>query len=325
MYTLGQRKLYDFRMQSLSEVQAVLTSLLNERKRLEATGIATFGKMYKYIEPLHAIAMMGDSKDAPLLIVDQFLLTFLDADLVKEVLLHPDDADLRNALAIQLGFIAAGTNNIPNIDSYTDEELKLIFKGDGSFYDEAVFVYTLREMVSGQPDSSIISALFATLRPVTELDDIEAKYFWDDAFVLSMMLHVIWKNIGVLSNLEQQTLLQNYFYRAIVAGVPVRVWLAEAAEERPETMIQWSQMLSRSREHVPTNTRERTGEAFSSLVNRYLAEVLGEQISTLAQEKFLKTVYQNQPNKEVYSVWLREALVIVYHVKNGDLLEYSYE
>ncbi len=326
MPTLGQRKFYDFRMQSLSEVQTALTKLLNERARVEALKLpVAIEKFYQYAGSLQQLSMAGEDKNQPLLLVDQFILTYFDPELVDAFLQTPTDVELYTALSFQLGYLSAATNRTPNLKSYTDEEMKEILRGEGSYYDETVFLHTLREIIEGSPDQSVVAALLATLPPVRDMADVDSVYFWDEALLLGMMLHTVWKHAGLLKSQDQQKLMQNYFYRAIVAGVPVRVWLTEVVEEKSDIMLQWSQMLSRNREHVITNTSEQTGEPFADVIRRYLAAVLSEEISTLAQEKFLKDLYGSQPNKDVYSVWMREALSVVYHIKNQDLLEYSYE
>ncbi len=94
MSVLGQHKLYDFRKQSWQEVQDGLVSLISAKETMVAKGLE-YKKIYNYIELVNSEAKK-DIKDN-LDLIDKEIMMFLDAELMQEFLVNPEDNETLTA------------------------------------------------------------------------------------------------------------------------------------------------------------------------------------------------------------------------------------
>jgi hypothetical protein len=252
----------------------------------------------------------------------------VDPSLIDAFILQPEEKDTRDALSLQLFMVAIATGDSKKDDftPYSLEELAAVVLGDSYIYDDVIFARTLRATLVSTGDGSYAKVLAEALPALTaEFADVEKEYEWDDVFFLSFILHVVWKGFAFLDKSAEDRLLQNYFYLAIVAGVPVRHWLSEilhiksASVDTKELSILFNQSLSNNRETVPMTTGVEAGRPFVDLEKEFFAKIYSENISTLAEVQFVDSFYVNQPSRDIFSAWLREALSISLHIKKGDL------
>ncbi|MBP9695166.1 MAG: hypothetical protein KBD73_02040 [Candidatus Magasanikbacteria bacterium] len=316
-----------FRAHEREEVASAFVRLLKAKSTLLERGISGVPKIYEYAEPL-ARTLGTEAGDNSLLIIAHELIYLIDPLLIDAFILQPEEKDTRDALSLQLFMVAIATGDSKKDDftPYSLEELASIVLGDTYLYDDIIFVRTLRAALVTTGDGSYAKVLAEALPALTaEFADVEKEYEWDDVFFLSFILHVVWKGFVLLGRNTQERLLQNYFYLAIVAGVPVRRWLSEilhiksAAVDTKELSIIFNQSLANNRETVPMNTGVEEGRPFVDLEKEFFAKIYSENISTLAEVQFVDSFYVNQPSRDIFSAWLREALSISLHVKKGDL------
>lgn len=324
MPTLGQHKLYDFRKQSLPEVQEALSDLLKVKNDLRAKGVTGIEKIYAYTEAIYTVANRKESDD-PLEIIDKEIINFLDIDVIRQFIDNPQDSENREGMSIQLAMVASATNSLKTgANPYTKDELKAILKGEGSFYNDLVFINTLRQIMTQGSDEEIAQMFLHSLPAITAPEDIQRLYFWDEAVMFCVLLQTIWTLFASLNPESQKFLLQNYFYISIVAGVPVCFWLQEFLSDNPDfekLVIVFIRNLDENHESVPMSSSDENGKLLPDLLKEFISKVYGAEIAVLEQEKFIGSFYTGQANGEIYAFWLREALTVVLHIRRGDIIE----
>lgn len=325
---LGQHRLYDFRLQTEKDWSDALAALVQNQPALGNMGVPIFEKMYKYINAI-AGAYTNPPTHIPKLALQNTVLSFLDKETIREFLEDPIDQEIRDALSIQLIMMASALHVSPiEIHSYTNEELDLILKGEG-LYDDGFFALTVHDIISDDLELDDPAKLVRTLLPLKDQEDRDRQFFWNDAFMFSLMMHGVWKTFPNLNDNDQQFLLQNYFYQGIVCGAPVRFSLQEAAMQQnaggkgQAAIANYLRVLSENKEFIPLNTDNFQGKKLSILVPEFLGKVAGgEEIGTIAQERYINSYYRDQVNRDAYSAWLREALSIILRLRNGNIVEY---
>lgn len=321
----GQKSLYRIYSQSWSSVQGALTRLVKERARLMSLNIPGTEKFYQYVDALLARAT-ASSVGSPLLAIDQEIIRSLDIEMVEEFLRNPSDAVIGDNLSIELALLTAATNAISSgIVPYTIDEFKAILQGEGSFYNDHIFLYTLRNAIATS-DMEFANLLVTTLPPARFPDDLADNYWWDDALILATTLHLIWYFFSALGPGKQEALLQHYLYRSLIVGVPVRQKLADALNVMADidtlsTLYNiFIKAMLGSDESVPLDKEAAAGKKLADIYKEYLTKVYTEEISVLAQEKFIAELYAGNSVEDWYIAWLREALSIFFHLKKQDII-----
>jgi len=327
MLALGKNNLYDYRIQSLTQVEQALVQLLAAKEKMMGLNIESMGKFYEYMESLH-LSLNTPIKDKPLLALTQAAIGFLDKDLLEIFLNDPTDESMRDNVAVELLFVAAATDNIKEAQTYTEEQMEQVLKGnDAVIYDDVVFVSSLRKFFQANISKELFSQMTKTLPSVVKEPENMKMYYWDDAFVLGMMLHGIWRHFFLLTSVDQQFLLQNYLYQSIVLGVPVRLGIRDAIQrasvkgELEKTVRFFRENLALGKESIPTNTLSGEGIPLGQVVKNFLTKVATEQINTLVQEKYISDMYRGKEDNEFFSAWLREVLTVVWQLKTGDIVK----
>ncbi len=327
MLALGQNNLYDFRLQTLTDVQQMLSQLIVAKSKMMELNIPVITKMYGYLETIVATSNQNIT-NKPIAAMHQSAIAFLDKDLLEIFLNDPTDQDMRDALSLELTFVSAATRNLVNIHAYSEEEMISIVKGKQEVpYDDLLFIYTLRDFIESSVSGAVFSALVKSLPAVEKQPDNMTPYFWDEAFMLSIILHSVWRHYFLLSDNEKLFLLQNYFYQSIVLGIPVRLALSEslkrdAALGKGDVSLRFTrETLFEGKETIPTTTMTRQGRKVSVILKEYNQKSATEQISTLIQEKYIADIYRGQEDSIFFSEWLREALIICSRLKTGDILK----
>ncbi|TAN33538.1 hypothetical protein EPN28_01860 [Patescibacteria group bacterium] len=321
MFTLGRRKVCEFRRCSWQDVREAFLELEKAKADLIAKGANE--KMFDYASQIGARATKEELSGA-MDVIEKEIILFLDSELVAEFMDKPDDSEIAGALALQLSFISAALGLGAGVKPYEKEELKIILKGEGGFYNDLVFVATLGDFLRNGADKEIGEMFVRTLPAVSKSEDIKKQYFWDDAFIFSMLLQAVWKMFGQFGANERQFLLQNYFYSAIVTGVPARFYLGEFLGGKSDADFDAMsrniiQSLEQSNESVPTSDAGDESRKLSVLLKDFSGRGYNQDTAILEAEKFLQNIYRGQEEREAYASWLREALAIVLHLKKGDI------
>ena len=330
MLALGQNNIYDFRLQTLAEVQQMFGRLLQDKQKFLDLNVPVIPKMFTTLEALSKTSI-EPSLNKPIQAFVEASLTLLDKDLMEIVYNDPTDKEMTDALSIELLLVSAATANIQGVNAYSDEEMLDILKGkDLPYYDDAIFVYTIRKSFEGNISNSIFSAMVKTLPGVDKTPDNIKMYYFDELFLLSSMLHSIWRHFLFLPVSDQQFLLQNYFYQSIILGVPVKFALQEAAKlavsrREGDKMTRFLvESLLQGKETVPYQTLARDGKFTGDVFREYFTRSATEQINTLVLEKFVSDIYKGQEDAQFYSLWLREMLGIAWSIRSANILKVSY-
>lgn len=316
-----------YRVHTQADVNAAFVRLLKAQKTLEARGIAAVPKIYERVARLARTLAIEASGNLRLHIAHESI-RWIDPTLIDAFIALPENQDWRDAISMELAFAGtlAGDNPKPSFTPYTPEEFGTILLGSTFYFDDIVFLRTLRWILDGVGNDEY-SVLVATAFPALaeEFVDVEKEYEWDDAFVFGAMLQTVWKAFPFLGDEIQRRMLENYFYLAIVAGVPVRQYLAEMFQvnapgfDRGAFAKHVTEAMNNNRETVPTTTGVEEGRPFADILKEFLAKVYTDNIGTLAEVQFVDGFYQSQPHRDMFAGWLREALSIVLHARKGDL------
>lgn len=328
MLALGENNLYDYRLQTLTDVQGVLSKLLAAKEQMLSQNNEVINKIYTSFESIQKV-LNEKTPSTPLQAWNESMIGFLDKDLMEIFLNDPTDVEMRYALSLELKFIEAATNTgTTPVNPYTEEEMSLILKGKGdAFYDDFLFVFTLRQLLEANVSGTIFSLLVKTFRPIEENSDNTRSLYWNDAFVFSAVLHSIWRHFFLLSEVEQQFILQNYFYQSIVLGVPVRFALRETLirasvkGKTEKTLQSFRESISVGKETIPTNILTAQGKTVGAVMREFVTKMATEQINTLVQEKYISEVYRGQQDNEFFAAWLRETLTTIAQLKSGEILK----
>jgi hypothetical protein len=330
MLALGQNNIYDFRLQTLAQVQQMLGQLLVEKQRFLDLNIPVIAKMFDSIEALSKTAT-DTTLSKSIQAFNESAITFLDKDLLEIFYNDPTDQEMRDALSIELVLVSAATGNITGLTPYTDEEMLEILKNkEIPYYNDALFVYTLRKSFENNTSNALFSAMVKILPGSAKVADNVRMYYWDEIFVQTMMLHSIWRHFLYLSPNDQQFLLQNYFYQSIIVGVPVKVAVQEAGKfavsrREGEKMGRFlMEMLLEGKESIPLKTLMREGKLTGLVFKDFIQKSATEKINTLVLEKFVSDMYRGQEDAEYFALWLRETLSLVWNIRTADILKINY-
>lgn len=320
----GQKNLYVLCEQPWAKVQGALAMLVKEKSRLESLNLPTLEKMFVQISALSA-RVNATNANEPLLVVDRNIVRLLEVAMVEEFLKEPTDQIIRDNLSIELLYLSATIGALPGITPYTVEEFKMVLQGEGSIYNDQIFLSTLRSAATTD-NIEYAKLLIGTLPPAKADIDSEDVFWWDGGLVLAASLQMIWHFFPAFDLAEQEALLQHYFYRGLVVGVPVRSYLEKAFSNAADgdALAALHKLcidsLMTNEEVVPLNRTVEEWKKLGDVYREYLPKVYNEDIGILAQEKFIKNLYQGTVVQESYFSWLREALNIFFHLKREDLI-----
>ncbi len=315
---LGAQKLYTFYSQPQNEVVLALNELVAAEDRLELFTPNSKG-IYGVAENLSK--QLQNTSNGLLVKIDKVLISLISVDLIKSFIANPSDQELLNSLSSQIFLVSAATDNLSpdlkEIKPYNDEEISLILAGKLPYYDDILFVYTLRQIITGAASTSYVGKLLNSLPAATKEDDYEgAQFYWLEVLVSSLIIQMAWAYFRDLSISDHKFLLQNYFYQSVVVGVPVRDRLLMAynglnAQELDKEFDGLIRTLDYNGEFIPTTSEAVSGVKVQEAVHQVFALVYEADIKTFAQEKFIADFYQNEPNTQAVQNWLRELLRLV--------------
>ncbi len=327
MFSTGEHSLYDYRLQSGDAVLKSFIDLISAREELEKDKAEVITKLYdRRVLPIY-FEIMEKSFHTPLSELNAAILQMVDIDLIRTFLRNPKAPIIVDRVVEQLAFVCAGTGIMQeSTEPYDQVELLEIAQGKDEYYSDATFLYTMNHLVDEAPNP-VADSLISYLAPIIGKSDVEAKFGWDEAVLTIATLHAVWSFFPSMEEKDAQFLLQNCFYAAVVCGIPVRFYLKQAVGAgtvggKLETVVFLRNALNGNKENVPVNIQTGESKTLSELSKSFFARIASENISSLTQEKFITELYKSKQNSDAYGEWLREALNMMLHVKNGDVLEY---
>lgn len=318
-----EHNLFEYRLQPIEKVIAALEAAEDAYEAIRVKG-PIVERMYRYIFVIYEEALRQPPADS-LVMAHRELIRFLDADLLQDFIKNPDDKPTRDVLSGQLAMIAAATTTAPNVEPYDAAELQKAIKGQSNVYNDITFLSTLHRVLHGGDDVAQYYSVLFGLLPAVNPDGIAQEYGWEEALLFAALVHAVWSGFVKLTSERQQFLLQNYYFQAIVVGVPVRSYFQDFSVSNPkltptDQMSLLERLLDANREFVPTKTAGVEGRPFVDVLREYMAALYSGEVSTLAQEKTVAAFYRGQNNAEMFTGWLRESLNIIYHLQRHDLV-----
>lgn len=330
---LGQHKFFDFRKRSIEDIKRSVFELLDSKNTDNAESIED--NLQKYLLVVKEIIEKNNDNVFEH-ILDASAISYLDADLIKEALSDHTEK-IRNDVTVQLAMVSASCGiTKENFKIYTKKELIEILKGNNTSVNDLVFVYTMNKLSVENTDKETLQTMLQALPKSSEAGILQKQYFWNEAFVFFVFLQVVWRMFEKFEPIGRQFLLQNYFYIAIVAGIPVRIILQDFLKNKnSDDYIALSKdiikNLEDNQERVPQDITDETGRSLKDLYREFFSEVgydfisksqpngVAElEIGTLSQK-----LYKEKTDGAFFSAWFREALSILLHLKKGDIEEVS--
>lgn len=269
-------------------------------------------------------------RDDPDGIMDVQLMSFIDVELVRGFIDEPDNEELQTQLVFELTTVAAALNLLDGIDMYPADGLIDFLVGvqnKNATYNMVQFVYSLRQFVQGHHRLEVVQYAIPVLGFFKEQELIETNMVWRDAFVIALLLDLVWYNYRSLSEIEKRFLCSNYFYTAIMMGVPVQKILEDHLYEVRDILDygieseRIAQSLEENKENVVVDTESGQTESFLSLIKKINLQFREKAREGFNQQRFIQDLYATKPDADKYSSWLRQALYIFFRAQNADLVE----
>ncbi|KKQ27992.1 MAG: hypothetical protein US42_C0003G0049 [Candidatus Magasanikbacteria bacterium GW2011_GWC2_37_14] len=308
---------FNYQLQNYHEV--VDSFGLLENKRLEI--ISKIGKLgeriFLYVDFISKKILQHQIK--PEVSFETNLIKYLDLGLLNNFINDPLNKENRDLFSEQLLLVYSALGGALPINAYSVEEMLQIKSAEYLYYDDNIFVGTLRYIFS---DLDVFYKYLPSISDYLFRDgqnSIKQNFDWHTAFIYSALINFCWSSFWFLKSEEQENLLKNYFYTAIVAGVPVKIILDRflavgTAEEKVRCQQLFANGLENNLEEVPLNGDFTEWKKLLAIIRGFSVRIKGSN-SGFEQEEFLKEFYQNQPGRDVYRGWLREVLNIVFSLE----------
>jgi len=317
MKEINLQNWFSYHAQSFDNVLAGLKFLVeNNDKWLKKTSV-NGKKLLFYCKAIFEQVKNYNKTDLENLELD--VIKYLNSNLLQNFIDHPDDKNNVDSFAKQIFFIYSALGNTLPVEVYSKLEMQEIIEGEYVLYDDNTFVYSLNKIFNDQDKfgeyQTLLEKYFFREKP----ENLKYEMEWEDALIYSLFILFFWKNFSFATKEMQETLLKNYFYTAIVCGVPVKSILERflsvgTVEELNERRQMFFDALQESREEVPLDANFTEWKKLIEVIKAFSVRIKGAN-SGFEQEEFLKTFYNNQEGRDIYRSWLREVLNIVFSLE----------
>lgn len=225
-------------------------------------------------------------------------------------------------ISMALGFV------LPKVRLYTVDEIRDILFQESEKVSFPVLARSLVEYTRGDSWHDMAAVAFGLLDVKFYRERVD--YSWDDAFIFTILLHIIFARFENLPDENWKFSIQNYIYRAIVAGVPVRQKIGDALYTT-RNMVDYVlvdkmlfEALKAGAEQVVVDIEKNISQPLSEILGKYQALMDKSGAEGYNTEKFIQETFGAQKNREAYMAWLREILYIFLHLKNLNLIDHNY-
>lgn len=213
---------------------------------------------------------------------------------------------------------------------YSFEEFgQLVFEGVGEIDDERLLVTLSEAKYDDKNGYRFVKSIINFLVTNTERD--EEKMEWEESLVLFSMLDVLYYRFFKLTGTERWFVLQNYFYKAIVCGLPVKKVLQDYLRSCDSTfdyLIKCSELkecLFGNRENVPTDLAGDEKRQLLVLLKNFFSQANTDELNGYKIEEFAQNVYKDKIGRDALVSWLREAFLIILHTNDASLIDWDKE
>lgn len=320
------KSIFYYHLEDFESVKSDLLALWSRKQEIVESD-KTAERIFKNLEPLVA-SLNNYKKDNLMDAIDMNTIAFIPSGLIRSYLdtRHPE---LRDLLVYQIRMVGAATMNVSelNFTPYNFEEIRQMQDGEDNIFNNFIYAYTLREMMDLSEPDDRIAAVFSEFESMPEDREYFEEYFWEEALLFSLSVNLIWKNFAFFGSVQQDFILKNYLYVAVVIGFPIEKILSfflGIEEENFDAMSANSFFLKsfeENKESVPLKTDLSEVGKLSDLFKKYISKVYSGDIKTLIQEKFLQDIYRGQEGEVEFSEWLRNALKVYYSIRSKDYIK----
>lgn len=312
------KNLYNFCAQNWDEVVSLLKKVADQQAENIATGVPVMVKFYQYFNDIFKI--VNRSKVASPL--GNVVLKMIPVNLLKNFVDNPTDKANNDELSIKIMLASAALSEQPSLRFYTILEMQRIVSGDFAYYNDLAMAYSLNRLYFGLVAVEEKMENLAILMDYLHNNggvEMQTSIDWEAAVLFTMILQIVWTNFLFFTPEMQQLILKNYFFLAIVAGVPVKSLLAKyinasTEEERLVKEKFFFDCLQTSLENIPLDTSCTEWKKMMDVVKNYSVRLQGKQSSGFDQEEFVKGFYEGQEGRDAFRGWLRELLNIMFHL-----------
>ena len=258
--------------------------------------------------------------------VDKACLFMFDPSVAKRFLQTPQDPAVQEDLYIQLGHVVAMTVTNGKEELYTPDQVRQILSGEMGEYNFIWFAYTLRQAELGQ-DRELYSEILLSYFSIEQVQS-RMEFVWQEAVYYMLMLQILWSQFSHMDAPDQEYLLEQYFYRALVVGVPLRerlqyfLYIAPSVYDYVILDYFCVQAIDKNKEVIPQSTTEDKNRSLAEVLRAYENRAGEDIVDGFKQQAFVESIYGNQPGRDAFVAWLQELLYIATHVKRGSLIDH---
>lgn len=322
-----QHNLFFFRLEKWAEVKSALSLLAEKKEELAQSRDQVTVKMFEYLDQIFLGCRIYNDKNV-FEAIDISTVSFLSPAMIKEFIKDPTVQILRDRLSVQASLVSAATLNLPEpLELYNyDEMAGILVDGNKKLYSDLDFLFTLRALLEVNEPDDRVGAVFTTLSPL-DPDQIEYPlYYWNEALIFSLIMQLVWKNFFLLPENQQEFLLKNYLFSALVAGVPIDYWLHQILSseidgfDNDKVGRAFAKAIEGNLERIPINTVTFESRKLTDILSDYIGKIYSGDIKTLVQEKFIQDIYKGQLEEKKFSDWLRNLFQLYYNLRMGEYL-----
>ncbi len=322
MLARDPQPLFTFCLQPPQDVIQSVFALAREKERLVGTGISVIPKMFEHVDTIYS-ALINYQPSNPLMVMDLAAISWLESIVIRQFITHPEDADNRDELAVQLRYVVAALGALTRVEPYNTAELEQIGKGQANFYDPLTLLVTAAS-VAATPEPDEFLPFFTNqllLHTATE-----EKYTWEEGFVLAVMIRTAWMQFVRLGETGQALLLQYYFYAGLVVGAPIAMILEYVinagvpASEAMDKNVLYMAALEENKEIVPLRLNASLNRSLSTIFKGYETKFVDESLQEKYAKDYAAQLYQSSPSALSFTRWLEDTMLIFKHIYEGDWL-----
>lgn len=323
--------IYDYANGTPQKTQDALSLLLNEKSRIMALGIPAVEKIFLQAEKIYS--EMGAKDPSKILTqVDMATYAYLDKETIEGFIKEPSNKETKAIFTIKMLFVTSALGLLDDANVFTSAELEKMDKDElpelseeDDLFQKISYVKTLRYIITADDGIYYVSHLRKQVATAF-YDQSQMTYDWEGAFLYSMILRTAWSCFHMFSTEDRQLLLESSLYVGIVSGTPLASILnaffssrlPANALERQEYIDLYLEFVSDNQETVPLDIENIKGKKLNEIVKNYIAFSGSNTVDGFNQKKFIDDLYGNQPGRDSYSRWLREAIAVVLHMRKGD-------
>jgi len=216
---------------------------------------------------------------------------------------------------------ALGVNT--GLASYNPEKLIEFFEGKLEDYSYFDLVKTCREVTFGEKEWRDLSfSAIDFLGFYIENNETEVKEY--HLLIITVLLQVIYQRFERLSLEERKFVLQNYFYQAIILGIPVKEKLAETLKETQDLI--WFARITRENILFLNDSKEKVA-VFSGGNDKLLGELfVSYKVFKDGGGSVIDFINNNfgliSELDKKYTIWLEKTLEIYTQLNEGTLIDW---